>query len=179
MKEGLNRQEGVNRTTSFNTIIIIVGTGINLSSELVRRAIGSEPALNGEELLSAGDVGPSGGNLDVVTVPTVVWTRSIGGKLHVANWVAQTWASAREYVQVAPLVVLVVPAHQPTPGPEIFDEHAAARVVVECYADVCLGPPVPRLACSCVYRVYTLVLHIFNNILFLKKIKKKKKSSNN
>lgn len=50
----------------------IVGTVVLDAGEPVLRCISGEPLLDCEELLIALDVGPGGGNVDVVVVPAVV-----------------------------------------------------------------------------------------------------------
>ena len=80
-------------------------------SEVIGGGVGGEPLLDGKERLSTVEVGPSGGDLDVVALPAVVRAGAVGGEVHCAERGSETRSCAAEDVEVTPLKVIVVGAH--------------------------------------------------------------------
>lgn len=117
--------------TPFLDTVIIRATVVPNSGELVRGRIGGQPLLDREELLAARNVGPSGGDLDVVHVPAVVGAGSVGGEVQGADGGLEAGTAAAKNVQIAPLEVVVTGAHQSAPGLEVPDLDPVAIRVVE------------------------------------------------
>ena len=88
-----------------------VWTVVPDSGELIRRRIGSEPLFHSESLLLTRDVGPSGSDLHVITVPPVVWTRPIRCQVQGADRSGQARTTSTENVEITSLEVIVVRTH--------------------------------------------------------------------
>ena len=101
--------------------VVIAGAVVSDSGQLIRRRIGGEPLLDRKERLLARDVSPRGCDLQVVTVPPVVRTRSVGGQVQSADRGGQARAASAENVEIASLKVVVSRTHQPAPRLQITD----------------------------------------------------------
>lgn len=86
---------------------------VNNGGELIGRSIGGKPPVDLKGGLPTRPVRPGGCDLDRVTVPPVVLARPVGGQIEAANWRTNARPSAAKHVPVAPLVVIVVGAHEP------------------------------------------------------------------
>lgn len=145
-------------------VVFVIGvTVVPDGSELVGGGVGGEPLLDGEQLLSAGLVDPSGGDLNVVDVPAVAGAGAVGGEVHGADGGGQTGDSAAEDVEIPPLEVVVSGAHQPAPRLQIVDPDSISVRVVHSQADDRISPSLYDRSRSHVHRGHTvrIVLHFF------------------
>lgn len=115
--------------------IAIAGAVVSDRGELVRRSVKRQPLLHRELLLWAAGVGTRSGDLDVVAVPSVSSTRTVGRKINGAHGSAEALSTAAEDVQISPLVVVVSRLHKAAPGFQIGDVHLLAVDVVDLEAD--------------------------------------------
>lgn len=121
-------------------------------------------------------MGPGGRHLDVVDVPAVVGAGAIGGEVESANRGGKAGSAAAENVEIAPLEVVVVGSHQPSPGLQVPDLDAVAVAVVEPHVDVGVRPSLddrPGPDVNCVHAIR--VLHVNNKMR--KQIKNPKNES--
>lgn len=82
-------------------------------------------------------LGAHGGHFNVVAIPAMMFTASVGREVHAADGSFQTLAEAREHVQVVPLEAVVVCTHErASPFGDVADFVAVSIRVEELGADV-------------------------------------------
>nr|ACU13816.1 unknown [Glycine max] len=136
------------------TVAAVVPNG----PKLVRRSVESEPLLHLVLILSAGKVGPSGGDLDVVKVPAVVRTRSVRSNVNGTDGSVKTGSPSAEDVEVAALEVVVALAHQAAPCFEVFNVDVVAVLVVQLQPDLRVRSALQHRTGSNVCSVHTIVV---------------------
>lgn len=135
-----------------------VGAVVPDGGEVVGGCVQREPLLDRELQLGAGDVGPRGGDLDIVAVPSVMWARAIRGQVHGADGGAEARAAAAEDIEVAPLEVVVTGRHQPSPSFQVRHVHQLPVHIIEPQADDRVRPALEDRAGPDVHRVDALLV---------------------
>lgn len=117
---------GPQKPRALKDTLVLRRTVISGGIKLVRRSIGSEPLVNGELTLWASEMRPSCGDLNVVAVPSMVAAGSIRCEIEPAEWGGEARCSTGEDVEISPLEVVIICAHQAAPILQIRDLHAQA-----------------------------------------------------
>lgn len=144
---------------------------IHSGVQLVRRRVVGQPLTDIEERLGAGDVGPGGGDLDVLAEPSVVGPGAIGCEVEAADRCGEAAGPpAAERVELAPLEVVVVGAHEAAPRLEVRDLEAVATGVAESEADLGVCAGLDHGSRAHVQRVNTLILLYSNWVKILKSL---------